>query len=105
MMMMMMMIMIKAFEPRYMLTVYLTLCIVVSITAIPTHGIASIDMIILVLCFESVSHGPRTVGAIVSTFHTVLFRNHFYPGSLWHRSSSVIICLLRQSPVAWSLPQ
>jgi len=42
--------MMKAFKPRYMLTVYLTLCIVFSIAAIPTHGTASIAMIILVLC-------------------------------------------------------
>ncbi|KAJ5104046.1 hypothetical protein N7532_004575 [Penicillium argentinense] len=45
--------MMKAFKPRYMLTVYLILCIVFSIAAIPTHGTASIAMIILVLCFES----------------------------------------------------
>jgi MFS transporter, FHS family, L-fucose permease len=47
--------MVKAFKPRYMLTVYLILCFVFSVAAMNTHGTTSVAMIILVLCFESVS--------------------------------------------------
>ncbi|KAJ6143474.1 Major facilitator superfamily domain general substrate transporter [Penicillium samsonianum] len=45
--------MMKAFKPRYMLTVYLILCCVFSIAAMTTKGYTSVAMIILVLCFES----------------------------------------------------
>jgi FHS family L-fucose permease-like MFS transporter len=48
--------MMKDFKPRYMLTVYLTLCVVFSVAAIATKGFTSVAMIILVLCFESVSN-------------------------------------------------
>ncbi|KAJ5382652.1 hypothetical protein N7517_000563 [Penicillium concentricum] len=44
---------IKAFKPRYMLTVYLILCVVFSVAAMTTKGFTSVAMIILVLCFES----------------------------------------------------
>lgn len=47
--------MMKAFKPRYMLTLYLVLCVVFSIAAMTTHGTTSIAMVILVLSFESVS--------------------------------------------------
>jgi FHS family L-fucose permease-like MFS transporter len=47
--------MLKAFKPRYMLTVYLVLCVIFSIAAMTTHGTASVAMIILILSFESVS--------------------------------------------------
>ncbi|KAJ5683872.1 uncharacterized protein N7477_000217 [Penicillium maclennaniae] len=45
--------MMKAFKPRYMLTVYLVLCVIFSIAAMTTHGTTSVAMIILVLSFES----------------------------------------------------
>lgn len=48
--------MMKAFKPRYMLTVYLILCCVFSVAAMTTKGYTSVAMIILVLCFESVSN-------------------------------------------------
>ncbi|KAJ5192669.1 hypothetical protein N7449_008811 [Penicillium cf. viridicatum] len=43
----------KAFKPRYMLTVYLGLCFVFSVAAMTTTGSTSVAMIILVLSFES----------------------------------------------------
>lgn len=46
--------MMKFFKPRYMLTVYLTLCFVFSVAAMTTAGTISVAMVILVLCFESV---------------------------------------------------
>ncbi|KAJ5211759.1 uncharacterized protein N7498_003405 [Penicillium cinerascens] len=45
--------MMKAFKPRYMLSLYLVLCVVFSIVAMTTHGTTSVAMIILVLSFES----------------------------------------------------
>ncbi|KAJ5287544.1 hypothetical protein N7478_003230 [Penicillium angulare] len=45
--------MMRPFKPRIMLTVFLTLCVVFSVASIATHGTASVAMIILVLCFES----------------------------------------------------
>ncbi|KAJ6115772.1 hypothetical protein N7523_006189 [Penicillium sp. IBT 18751x] len=45
--------MMKAFKPRYMLTVYLVLCVIFSIAAMTTRGTTSVAMIILVLSFES----------------------------------------------------
>ncbi|KAL4930978.1 major facilitator superfamily domain-containing protein [Aspergillus undulatus] len=45
--------MMKAFKPRYMLTVYLGLCIVFSIAAMNTSGAASVALCVLVFCFES----------------------------------------------------
>lgn len=45
----------KAFKPRYMLATYLGLCFVFGIAAVKTTGSASVAMLILVLCFESVS--------------------------------------------------
>ncbi|KAK3385087.1 glucose galactose transporter [Podospora didyma] len=44
---------IPMFKPRYMLTVYLGLCFVFIVAAMNTVGTASIAMLILVLCFES----------------------------------------------------
>ncbi|KAJ5308226.1 hypothetical protein N7476_008882 [Penicillium atrosanguineum] len=45
--------MMKAFKPRYMLSVYLVLCVIFSIAAMTTRGTTSVAMIILVLSFES----------------------------------------------------
>ncbi|KAL4920598.1 major facilitator superfamily domain-containing protein [Aspergillus aurantiobrunneus] len=45
--------MMKAFKPRYMLTVYLALCAIFSIAAMNTDGAASVALCILVFCFES----------------------------------------------------
>lgn len=45
----------KAFKPRYMLATYLGLCFVFGVAAVNTSGRASVAMLILVLCFESVS--------------------------------------------------
>ncbi|OJJ61743.1 hypothetical protein ASPSYDRAFT_145428 [Aspergillus sydowii CBS 593.65] len=45
--------MMKAFKPRYMLTVYLGLCVVFAIAAMKTTGAASVALCILVFCFES----------------------------------------------------
>lgn len=51
--------MLKPFKPRIMLTVFLFLCFIFSVVAMVTHGTVSIAMLILVLCFESVStSGP-----------------------------------------------
>ncbi|KAK7704057.1 hypothetical protein SLS57_010646 [Botryosphaeria dothidea] len=44
----------KAFKPRYMLATYLGLCFVFGIAAVKTTGSASVAMLILVLCFESI---------------------------------------------------
>ncbi|KAK0625334.1 glucose galactose transporter [Bombardia bombarda] len=44
---------IPAFKPRYMLAAYLALCFVFVVAAMTTTGTASIAMLILVLCFES----------------------------------------------------
>jgi len=48
-----------AFKPRYMLTVYLSLCFVFAVAAVTTSGHTSVAMLMLVLCFESVSHPRR----------------------------------------------
>lgn len=48
--------MMKAFKPRYMLTVYLILRYVFPVAAMTTKGYTSVAMIILVLCFESASN-------------------------------------------------
>jgi FHS family L-fucose permease-like MFS transporter len=57
--------MMPAFKPRYMLTVFLALCFVFTVAAMTTHGPSSIAMLILVLCFESVSlhHLTSIVGS------------------------------------------
>ncbi|KAL3440919.1 major facilitator superfamily domain-containing protein [Aspergillus insuetus] len=44
---------IPAFKPRYMLLVYLSMCIVFSIICIVTKGTASVAMLIMVFVFES----------------------------------------------------
>jgi FHS family L-fucose permease-like MFS transporter len=49
---------IQAFKPRYILAVYLGLCFVFGLCATLTHGHTSVAMLILVLCFESVSLSP-----------------------------------------------
>ncbi|RHZ49382.1 uncharacterized protein CDV56_102406 [Aspergillus thermomutatus] len=41
------------FKPRYILAVYLGLCFVFSLAATLSRGVASVAMLILVLCFES----------------------------------------------------
>lgn len=46
---------LQAFKPRYILAVYLGLCFVFGLCATLTHGPISVAMLILVLCFESVS--------------------------------------------------
>lgn len=54
--------MMPAFKPRYMLTVFLALCVVFTIAAMTTHGHTSIAMLMLVLCFELVSiHQPQLI--------------------------------------------
>lgn len=66
--------MMKAFKPRYMLTVYLALCVIFSIAAMTTKGYSSVAMIILVLCFESVSINTRRKGQSISQLtHSFLF--------------------------------
>lgn len=45
----------QAFKPRYILAVYLGLCFVFGLCAVLTRGATSVAMLILVLCFESVS--------------------------------------------------
>lgn len=42
-------------KPRHILAVYLGLCFVFGLCATLTHGPTSVAMLILVLCFESVS--------------------------------------------------
>ncbi|KAJ5891990.1 uncharacterized protein N7473_008218 [Penicillium subrubescens] len=59
--------MMPAFKPRYMLTVFLALCFVFTVAAMTTHGHTSIAMLILVLCFESV----------------LLLRYYLHLGSSW----------------------
>jgi FHS family L-fucose permease-like MFS transporter len=44
---------IPAFKPRYMLLVYLSMCMVFSIICIVTKGTASVAMLIMVFAFES----------------------------------------------------
>lgn len=46
-------LMIPAFKPRYVLSVYLTLCFVFAVAAVTTRGDVSIAMLILVLFWES----------------------------------------------------
>lgn len=45
--------MIPAFKPRYMLTAYLTGCVIFIIAAMTTHGNTSIALLIMVFCCES----------------------------------------------------
>lgn len=53
--------MLKPFKPRIMLFVFLVLCFIFSVVAMTTHGTVSVAMIILVLCFESVSYSQVIV--------------------------------------------
>lgn len=46
-------LMIPAFKPRYVLSVYLSLCFVFAVAAVTTRGDTSIAMLIMVLLFES----------------------------------------------------
>lgn len=46
-------LMIPAFKPRYVLSVYLTMCFIFAVAAVTTHGDVSIAMLILVLFWES----------------------------------------------------
>lgn len=68
--------MMKAFKPRYMLTVYLGLCVVFAIAAMNTTGAASVALCILVFCFESVCPLDN-VGDKADNI--VLFRNDLLP--------------------------
>ncbi|KAH7115100.1 glucose/galactose transporter [Dendryphion nanum] len=43
----------KIIKPRYILAVYLGLCFVFSLAATLTHGMTSVALLILLLCFES----------------------------------------------------
>lgn len=52
------------FKPRFMLGVYLGLCFIFCLAATTTTGKASVAMLILVLCFESVS-SPRQFWTII----------------------------------------
>ena len=45
---------LKPFKPRYILAVYLGLCFVFGLAATLTHRHASVALLILVVCFESV---------------------------------------------------
>jgi FHS family L-fucose permease-like MFS transporter len=45
---------IPAIKPRYLLATYLGLCFVFALAATTSHGKASVAMLILLLCFESV---------------------------------------------------
>lgn len=45
--------MVPAIKPRYILATYLGLCFVFIVAAMNTNGMASIAILILVLCFES----------------------------------------------------
>jgi FHS family L-fucose permease-like MFS transporter len=58
--------MMPAFKPRYMLTVFLALCFVFTVAAMTTHGHTSIAMLILVLCFESVC--PYHLTSIIGSY-------------------------------------
>lgn len=49
--------MIPAVKPRYIIAVYLGACFVFAVAAVTTTGATSVAMLILVLCFESVSCG------------------------------------------------
>jgi MFS transporter, FHS family, L-fucose permease len=46
---------VPAIKPRYLLAVYLGLCFVLGVAATTTRGHTSVALLILVLCFESVS--------------------------------------------------
>jgi hypothetical protein len=59
------------FKPRYILAVYLGLCFV--------FGVASVAMLILDLCFESVCLPFLTMNCPLTT--TGLLHNHLYPGA------------------------
>jgi fucose permease len=104
--------MMKAFKPRYMLTVYLALCVVFSIAAMTTKGYSSVAMIILVLCFESVVFNTRRKGQSISQLthsflHSAALLQSFPLPSvvLGITPSVVVLCLSLQSLAAWcSLP-
>jgi hypothetical protein len=104
--------MMKNFKPRYMLTVYLALCVVFSIAAMTTKGYSSVAMIILVLCFESVSINIRrkekSVSQLTHSFlHcAALLQSFLLPSvALGVTPSAVVLRLSLQSLAAWcSLP-
>lgn len=70
--------MMKPFKPRIMLTVFLTLCIVFSIASIATHGTASVAMIILVLCFESVGESDMNRYISVTDSNSFVLQQSFH---------------------------
>jgi hypothetical protein len=104
--------MMKSSKPRYMLTVYMALCVVFSIAAMTTKGYSSVAMIILVLCFESVSINIRRKGKSISQLthsflHSAALLQSFLLPSvvLGVTPSVVVLCLSLPSLAAWcSLP-
>jgi hypothetical protein len=104
--------MMKNFKPRYMLTVYLALCVVFSIAAMTTKGYSSVAMIILVLCFESVSINIRrkekSISQLTHSFlhSAVLLQSFLLPSVVLGVTPSVVVLYLSlQSLAAWcSLP-